>query len=499
MQGYLHTIVLDEHVRTAKRAVALLAELYRRNVWSDPNTVNILAAAVFHKNAAVMVSALKFFSGQDENDEEGDDDDDDSDGEGRTAAGKRRSAEAMARAPLRTTRMQRTQFPPALLSLPSRRVASYPPTLFASLHRHRPVAQGAVGLSREDVYKAYSKGTTSSKKKKQAKLKREIVKVRRKAKREEDGAGEAKFSAIMLLHDPQGFAEKLFGRIHSGGSDSWETKLLSLQVLSRLIGMHKLQVLNFYPLLQRYVQPQQRDATRILACAAQACHDQVPPDAMEPLVRQVVNAFVHDRARPEVMAVGLSAVREIAVRAPLVMTPELLQDLAMYKRNKDKAVATASRSVVMLFRELAPGLLAKKDRGKGHVKERTVPEYGASNVSGRVEGAELLEAALLRGDASGSDGDDDDGEGGSRDEGASGSGSDGEGSEDDEVRPRTRTFPCAPSAAFQGLCPAAAAAQPGICDAAQHTVALLTLFSSLCDRTGMRARKVATGRQIWKG
>lgn len=49
-------------------------------------------------------------------------------------------------------------------------------------------------------------------------------------------------------------------------------------------------------------------------------------------MRQLVNAFVHDRARPEVMAVGLSAVREIAVRAPLVMTPELLQDLAMYKR-----------------------------------------------------------------------------------------------------------------------------------------------------------------------
>lgn len=64
VQSFLHSIILDEHVRTAKRAVSLLAELYRRNVWSDANTVNILAAAVFHKNPSVMVAALKFFAGQ---------------------------------------------------------------------------------------------------------------------------------------------------------------------------------------------------------------------------------------------------------------------------------------------------------------------------------------------------------------------------------------------------------------------------------------------------
>ena len=41
-----------------------------------------------------------------------------------------------------------------------------------------------------------------------------------------------------------------------------------------MVGTHKLTLLNFYPFLQRYAQPQQRDATRILACAAQACHDE---------------------------------------------------------------------------------------------------------------------------------------------------------------------------------------------------------------------------------
>jgi len=40
----------------------------------------------------------------------------------------------------------------------------------------------------------------------------------------------------------------------------------------------------------------------------------VPPDVLEPLLRQLVNQFVHDRARPEVVAVGINTVREICLR-----------------------------------------------------------------------------------------------------------------------------------------------------------------------------------------
>ena len=34
---------------------------------------------------------------------------------------------------------------------------------------------------------------------------------------------------------------------------------------------------------------------------------QVPPDAVEPLFKQIVNQFVHDRSRPEVTFIFLSA------------------------------------------------------------------------------------------------------------------------------------------------------------------------------------------------
>ena len=58
---------------------------------------------------------------------------------------------------------------------------------------------------------------------------------------------------------------------------------------------------------------------------AQACHELVPPDAMKAVLRQLVDAFVHDRARPEVMTLGLKTVRELCARMPLIMTTELLQ------------------------------------------------------------------------------------------------------------------------------------------------------------------------------
>lgn len=57
----------------------------------------------------------------------------------------------------------------------------------------------------------------------------------------------------------------------------------------------------------------------------QACHDLVPPDVVAPVLRQLVDSIVHDRARPEVMTLGLKTVRELCMRTPLVMTPELLQ------------------------------------------------------------------------------------------------------------------------------------------------------------------------------
>ena len=74
------------------------------------------------------------------------------------------------------------------------------------------------------------------------------------------------------------------------------------------------------------------------------------------------------------------------------MTEELLQDLAEYKTYKDKGVMMASRSLITLFRSLAPELLHKKDRGRP--TEATtlakMKQFGESDVVDFIAGAEVL-------------------------------------------------------------------------------------------------------------
>jgi hypothetical protein len=57
----------------------------------------------------------------------------------------------------------------------------------------------------------------------------------------------------------------------------------------------RLLVLNFYPYLQKYIAPHQRDVTVILASLVMACHELVPPENLAPVLKQLVDQFVHDK------------------------------------------------------------------------------------------------------------------------------------------------------------------------------------------------------------
>ena len=85
-----------------------------------------------------------------------------------------------------------------------------------------------------------------------------IASVRKQQIKAEGNNGEARFAAMQLIDDPQGFAEMLFKKLKEG-AQAFETKMLLLQVVSRVVGLHQLILLNFYPFLQRYIQPNQRD------------------------------------------------------------------------------------------------------------------------------------------------------------------------------------------------------------------------------------------------
>lgn len=146
----------------------------------------------------------------------------------------------------------------------------------------------------------------------------------------------------------------------------------------------------------RFMQPHQRQVTRVLQFAAQASHELVPPEIIEPLIKTLVNNFVTERNSSDVMAVGLNAAREICARCPLAMSEDLLRDLALYKNYKEKSVVMAARSLISLFREQLPALLHKKDRGRPTEAsaELKPKKYGEVLAEETIPGAEaLLKAA----------------------------------------------------------------------------------------------------------
>tara|TARA_B100000513_G_scaffold127332_1_gene56604 strand:- start:766 stop:1146 length:381 start_codon:yes stop_codon:yes gene_type:complete len=78
----------------------------------------------------------------------------------------------------------------------------------------------------------------------------------------------ASFAAIHLLHDPHALGERLFTEARKS-SERFEVRLMMINLLSRLIGAHRLLIPNFYPFLQRYLQPHQREVTLLLAYLVQ--------------------------------------------------------------------------------------------------------------------------------------------------------------------------------------------------------------------------------------
>lgn len=323
LQNFMYTMLRDSNPIAAKMSLDVMIELYKRNIWNDAKTVNVITTACFSKVAKILVGALKFFLGKDI--DEKNDSDVDSEDEGPTV---------------------------------------------------------------RDLTVKFSTGKKSSKNRKKLE---KALKVLKKHKKK--GKAEVfNFSAIHLIHDPQGFAEKLFKELE-GSKERFEVKMMMMDLISRLIGIHELFLFNFYPFIQRFLQPHQREVTKILLFAAQAAHLLVPPEIVQTLVMTIANNFVTDRNSGEVMTVGINTIKEVSARCPLAITEDLLQDLSQYKTHKDKNVMMSARCLIQLFRTMNPQMLLKKDRGKPTEAsmEARIHEYGALDSKDYIPGAEVLE------------------------------------------------------------------------------------------------------------
>ncbi|KAI9557356.1 hypothetical protein GHT06_017184 [Daphnia sinensis] len=321
LQNFMFAMLKDSNITAAKMSLDVMIELYKKNIWNDQKTVNVIATACLSKTTKVMVTALQFFMGSDEKQE-------DSDSEG----------------------------------------------------ENENVIIREVGMAARVNKK-------SRKREKQMEKVKKTLKKRNNSKK----APVFNFSAIHLIRDPQSFAEQLFKHVE-GMNERFEVKVMALDVISRLIGIHQLFIFNFYPYLNRFLQPHQRDVTKMLLFAAQASHELLPPDVLESVVSAIVSNFVTERNSAEVMAVGLNAIREICARCPLVMNAELLRELIEYRSSKQKSVMMASRSILQLYRVINPEMLPRKERGRPTeaMSELTIKAYGAVDAKDYIPGAEAL-------------------------------------------------------------------------------------------------------------
>uniref|UniRef100_A0A1A7XXC7 Protein SDA1 n=1 Tax=Iconisemion striatum TaxID=60296 RepID=A0A1A7XXC7_9TELE len=323
LQNFMYTMLRDSNPTAAKISLDVMVELYKRNVWNDAKTVNVITTACFSKVTKILVAGMKFFLGKDE------DEKNESDSESENE-----------------------------------------------------------GTSSRDLMVRYSTGKKTSKNKKKLEKAMKVLKKHKKKKKVEV----FNFSAIHLIHDPQEFSEKLLKQLENS-KERFEVKIMMMELISRLVGIHELFLFNFYAFIQRFLQPHQREVTKILLCAAQASHQLVPPEIIEPVIMTIANNFVTDRNSGEAMTVGINAIKEVAARCPLSITEDLLQDLAQYKTHKDKNVMMSARGLIQLFRNLNPQILHKKDRGKPTEAsaEAKIKDYGELEARDYIPGAEVLE------------------------------------------------------------------------------------------------------------
>ncbi|KAI9056655.1 actin cytoskeleton organization and cell cycle progression protein [Trametes sanguinea] len=234
-----------------------------------------------------------------------------------------------------------------------------------------------------------------------AKKLQKVAKAISKKKKKAD-VTTANFPAIQLLNDPQTFGEKLYDILNKYDKRfSLDHKILIMQLLSRVMGGHKLCVLGFYTYIMKYLAYHQLRIPAILVALAQSVHDFTPPDVLTPVVRKLAQEFVHPGVGSEVIAAGINAIREVCRRQPWSMEEDLLGDLIEYRKSRDKAVTAAARGLLQLFREVNPGMLKRRERGKeasmGMAKGNQPLPFGHSaQAAVDIEGLVLLEDHLKK-------------------------------------------------------------------------------------------------------
>lgn len=70
----------------------------------------------------------------------------------------------------------------------------------------------------------------------------------------------------------------------------------------------------------------------------------------------------------------------IEVKTAITGVAVFMQDLTAYKKYREKQVSSAARALIATFRDIAPYMLNKKDRGRGADLDVKPQQYGATDA-----------------------------------------------------------------------------------------------------------------------
>lgn len=326
LQNFMYTMLQDNTKVAARKSLDVMIELFRMGIWRDSKTANVISTAIFSQDTKMVLAVIHFFL---DPPKDADDEQEDKD----------------------------------------------------------------YRFNKRDIIKKFGHGVVKKTTKRKRRLREALTELSHKRKSQLkhrlDDRRNFNYSAIMLINDPQGYAEKVY-RVLTKSTDRYETKIMLMALLSRLTASHQLVLLDLYSYLQKYLAPHQPHITNLMAITAQSCHPLVTPEAIEPLIKTIAFNFVSDRRTNEAIVVGLNTIREICLRCPLVMNAPLLADLLEYRTNKDKGIAMAAKSLLTLFRMLDPQMIPRKLRGKSDATG-VMEQFGEQKVTRQIDGVELLE------------------------------------------------------------------------------------------------------------
>lgn len=203
----------------------------------------------------------------------------------------------------------------------------------------------------KNKYKLLGKASNRKTKQRKNKLKMLMKSIERKEKRHSKVTVNKDFMPIDQLNDPYAFSETLFQKANTQ-SGNYQNKLTIIRLLGRVLGRHRLLLNNYFNFMLKYLNSNQKDVSVILASLIEACHDQVPPNELEPVIDKLFDNFIAEAFPAPLVTLGLNALREIIERCPYCINKAEFDVVVNLKEYKNKSVSNAARSIVNLCKEI---------------------------------------------------------------------------------------------------------------------------------------------------